>query len=250
MIVTRPKELASRLSSSLRALGAEVLEIPAIKTAELAGSAELAAALERLPEYGWLVFTSQAGVDIFFDRLRRERIDLRTLAGVKIAAIGPATEKAVTDRGLLVDVVPRTYDAESLGKALARAVKPGERLLIPRARLGTPELLTALDAVAVTYDDIAVYDTVSPDGGVLSAGDILRDRRVDYVAFTSASTVRSFAAQAGKAGVTRLTAVCIGRQTAQEALKYGMRVFISDEISIDSIADKLVELHRATKEGV
>lgn len=246
IIVTRPKELSSRLSSSLRSLGAEVLEFPAIRTVAIENNEALQAALGRLSSYRWLVFTSQAGVEIFFAALKSAHMDVRALGDIKIAAIGSATERAITDRGLLVDLVPQKYDAASLGALLAQTVGREERVLIPRARIGSEELTRALDGVA-PYDDIPVYDTEYVDGHVLKLVDVLMQKRVDYVAFTSASTVRGFAALAGDSDLMGLTAVCIGEQTALEAKNHGMNTVVSDEITIESLCDKLVALHRAAR---
>ncbi|SHH99897.1 uroporphyrinogen-III synthase [Sporobacter termitidis DSM 10068] len=247
VIVTRPRSLASGLSKKLYALGAEVVEIPAIQTVGIENNNELQAAIKRLNEYQWLVFTSQAGVDVFFDILRRNRTDIRCLAGLKFAAIGTATEKAIADRGIFVDCMPATYDAASLGRALAEAVKPGEKLLIPRARIGSPDLTAALDRQGISYDDIPVYDTVYESGGVPPLDEMLKTRRIDYVAFTSASTVRGFASMAGAADFEKLTAVCIGEQTAREAKKLGMKTEVSDEVTIDSLTAKIAALHQAAK---
>jgi uroporphyrinogen III methyltransferase/synthase len=224
-------------------MGAEVLEIPAIKTVGIEGNKALEAALEKLDEYSWIVFTSQAGVEVFFDRLIKNRIDVRRLGGVKIAAIGSATEKALCDRGLFTDCVPSKYDARSLGKALADAVKLGEKLLIARARIGSKDLTEELDKAGAEYDDIPIYDTLYVEDNVLRLNDILRTKRVDYVAYTSASTVRSFAAMSGDADLTEIAAVCIGEQTELEAKKHGMKTVMSDEITIDSVAAKIMELH-------
>lgn len=250
VIVTRPLELASKLSKKLRALGAEVLELPAIKTAPIDENTALDEALIKLPEYQWVVFTSQAGVEIFFKRLIRNKIDIRALSGIKFAAIGAATDNAVSERGIKVDCVPDKYDAATLGKALVSAVRPGEKLLIPRAKIGSPDLTKALQIGGLAYDDIPVYDTLYETGNTaLQLSDILAKNRAPYVAFTSASTVRGFAAMAGTADCSHIKAVCIGEQTALEAEKYGMKTYISDEISIDSVAARIVQLHRSAGEG-
>jgi uroporphyrinogen III methyltransferase/synthase len=249
VIVTRPQELVSKLSEKLRRLGAEVLELPAIKTVEIEDNTEILAALERLREYGWIVFTSQVGVDIFFNLLLRTGVDIRTLAGIRFAAIGTATAEAIRARCISVDCIPEKYDAASLGKALAAAVAPVERLLIPRARIGSPELTAILDQQGILYDDIPVYDTVTQSGRLFPLSDVLKMEKPPYVAFTSASTVRGFAAMADGADLSKLNAVCIGEQTAQEALKYGMSPVTSDEITIDSLVAKIIEIHNALKMG-
>lgn len=248
VIVTRPRVQASKLSHKLRSLGAEVLEIPAIKTVEFDNNPALDDALNRLVQYSWIVFTSQAGVDVFFKRLMEKNIDIRTLAGLKFAAIGAATEKAILSRGIHVDCVPDKYDTVSLGRALTAAVKPGERLFIPRAKIGSEDLTRVLTDAGIIYDDIPVYDTVHETGSALQLDNVLSNTKDLYVAFTSASTVRGFVSMAGAADYTQLTAVCIGEQTASEAAKLGMKASISDEITIDSLVEKISVLFLASKE--
>ena len=247
VIVTRPQELASKLSANLRELGAEVLEISAIRTAKIEDNVELQAALKKLGDYGWIVFTSQVGVEVFFEQLKNNKIDIRRLGDIKFAAIGSATEKAIVDHGIFAKCVPGKYDSENLAKELVKAVKPGEKVLITRARIGTRELTNELDNAGISYDDIPVYDTLYNHDNVLSLEEIIENKRVDYVAFTSASSVRGFAELAGKAELTKLIAVCIGEQTEQEAKNCGMKTVISDEITIDSLADKIVQLHQVSK---
>lgn len=247
VIVTRPQELVSTLSSQLTDLGAEVLELPAIKTEEIEDNEDVRNAIKSLSDYSWLVFTSQAGVKVFFDKLIRNKTDIRALYNKKIAAIGAATEKALTERGLIVDCVPDKFDTIALGKALAATVGPREKLLIPRARIGSTELTCILDEAGIAYTDLPVYDTIYKNDNILQVKDMLERSNVDYVAFTSASTVRGFMSAAGDADVSGLTAVCIGEQTAAEAEKYGMTVIISEKISIDSIVEKIENLYTEKK---
>ncbi len=243
VVVTRPRKLASRLSARLRELGAEVLELPAIETVAIGENAGLTDAIRKLKTYGWVVFTSQAGVDVFFNKLFESGTDIRTLDGIKIAAIGSATEMALNKRGLLSDCVPRTYDSVHLGTALAEVVKPGERLLIPRARIGSKELTELLDRHGIPYDDIPVYDTVLETNDLIKPELLFEDTVETYVAFTSASTVRGFIGITGAADYSRIKAVCIGEQTAAEARKHGMHAAVSEEITIDSLTEKIIQLH-------
>jgi uroporphyrinogen III methyltransferase/synthase len=250
VLVTRPAELKSSLSRQLRERGAEVVELPAIKTAAIENNPAFDNALDRLSDYQWVVFTSQVGVRIFFDRLIDRKIDVRRLYSLKFAVIGSATEKALSDQGILADCVPETYDSEHLGQALARMAAPGERLLIPRARIGSPELIQILDEAHIPYDDIPVYDTVYETSGILNPSELTGNCGETYVAFTSASTVRGFAAIAGGMDFSAVTAVCIGTQTAKEAAGLGMKVIVSEMITIDSLVDKITQQHKAVKEAI
>jgi uroporphyrinogen III methyltransferase/synthase len=146
-----------------------------------------------------------------------------------------------------VECVPPKYDTENLGKALAEKVKPGERVLIPRAEIGSRILTEWLDDADIVYDDIPVYKTVFKNSGILNLKELFESKRVDFVAFTSASTVKGFAAAAAGTDFTKITAVCIGKQTAEEAGKFGMTTVISDQVTVEGLAAKIIELHQLNK---
>ena len=237
VIVTRPRQLVSGLAGLLRQQGAEVLELPAIRTAPVADRAPVLEAIRRLESHGydWLVFTRPTGVKVFMDLLAEES-DLRSLSGVKLAVIGEGSRKALRQYGLRADFLPSVYDGETLGRELRDTAKPGERMLIARAAIGNPELIRELgDGFEVT--DLATYDTFYEKSPVLDAAALIDGGDIDFCVFTSASTVRGFAAVAEGADLTKVNAVCIGRQTAAEAEKRGMRVWISEKATLEALVE-------------
>ncbi len=241
VLLTRPRELNSRLAAMLRQKGAEVLELPAIRTEPCADTAALDAALDRLADghYHWLVLTSPSGVRHFMDRLLAAR-DIRCLTGVKLAAIGEGTRKALAGYGLRCDFVPSVYDAETLGTELAKECAAGARLLIPRAAIGNPALIEKLrQGPGLTIDEIALYDTVYESSRVLDTKELIDSGEADFAVFTSASTVRGFAQSADGADFTKVRAVCIGRQTCAEAEKLGMQTWTAEKATLDSLTEKL-----------
>ena len=119
LLVTRPKGRAGTLSEKLRALGADAVEFPCIRTEAISPCPAMEAALDQLTEYEWLGFTSAAGVDAFWTCLRDMGKDARALGGVKLAAIGPATGKALETHGLTADLIPAVCNAAHMGGALA-----------------------------------------------------------------------------------------------------------------------------------
>ena len=125
VLVTRPKNRSSSTTELLRKKGAEVLELPSIQTV-LEDQKRLYQALDEIRKYQWAVFTSPTGAEIFFEELKKHRTDIRSLFGLKIAAIGEGTRKILEDKGFLVDLIPEIYDGDCLGKALAEQLKEGE----------------------------------------------------------------------------------------------------------------------------
>ncbi|MDO4323663.1 MAG: uroporphyrinogen-III C-methyltransferase [Lachnospiraceae bacterium] len=247
VLLTRPKELISETARKLRALGAEVLELPSIRTVKIENNEKLHRALAELERYDWLVFTSPTGVRIFFEELSSQKMDVRKLGHVKIAAIGGGTKKELAKHGLYADLLPEIFDGEHLGKALAENCRAGERVLIPRAAAGNQELVDALQGIC-SVDDIPTYDTVYESGRLIDERAELENGTIDYVVFTSASTVRGFAAAVGEIDYTKVKAICIGRQTREAADKMGMQTWMSQKASIDSLVDRLAEVHKGEQE--
>src|SRR5438067_756782 len=134
ILVGRARHQASALSADLRKLGADVIEIPFIEIHKPRSYQPLDSALKRLPEYDWLILTSVNGVEAVWERVRKLGLPTSDLKKLKIAAIGPATKKAIENHGLKVDVVPQEYVAESVVRSLRNQLK-GKRILLARAKV-------------------------------------------------------------------------------------------------------------------
>ena len=241
-VVTRPKELSSRLSSMLRERGAEVIELPTIRIVPARDGSLLSACGEVAGgQYEWLVFTSPSGVRIFMDTLL-EHYDVRSLAFCRVACIGRGSEKELLRYGVRADLVPSVYDGLHLGRELSRRLRDGDRVLIPRARIGNRELTDELSAVSgAVIKDLATYDTEYRSFDWFNDEEIFSDPDT-YAVFTSASTVKGFAAGCRLEDLSGIKAVCIGKQTAAEAEKHGMTTYISEEATLESLVSRLEEI--------
>ena len=239
VVVTRPRERAGTLSARLRALGADVWEYPCIATVPITPCPAVDGALERLSGYEWLALTSPAGVDAVWACLDGKGLDARALGGLKLAAIGPGTAKALSAHGLRADYVPEVYDAAHLGAGLpARG-----RVLILRAGEGSPALTEALKGRNIGYDDVACYRTVyeNPRSDELRAA--VESGAAGIVTFTSASTVKGFVASVGEdADFSRMVGACIGAQTAAEARKHGIPAAVAREATMDALVELITAL--------
>jgi len=195
VLVGRARHQASALSSGLRHLGAEVLEIPFIEIRKPRSYKALDAALKHLPEYDWLVLTSVNGVDALWERLRKLRIGGKPMRHMKIAAIGPATRQAIVQHGVKVNVVPKEYVAESVVTSLRRKIK-GKRVLLARAKVARDVIPRELRRLGAQVDVVEAYETVVPQSSRqrLRAALASPQRRPDWITFTSSSTVRNFVA--------------------------------------------------------
>jgi uroporphyrinogen III methyltransferase / synthase len=178
--VTRARAQASDLAGGLRELGAEVVQAPAIRIEPLAG-----AALDPAP-YDLICFTSQNAVEALFERLAAGGRDARSLAGARIASIGPGTTRALRAHGIVADVAAERSVAEGLVDALADV--QATRALIARGRGGRELLPDALRRRGVEVDVLELYQSVAEP---LAAETAAAVREADYVTFTSSSTVRN-----------------------------------------------------------
>ncbi len=231
--VTRPKG-ESLLSRKLRELGANVIDLPCIRTEPLSLPEMV---FTSLPDYEWIVFTSHVGAELFFEVLKARDLDIRLTHGAKFAAVGKKTAAAVTNKGLKVEYVPPVYNAKALAEGLPAE---GRRTLLFRARDGAPELAQRLIARGFDVDDVAAYRTVRESECPRETRDALM-RGADFVALTSASSVQGFAGALPELCQEGVKAVCIGEETAAEARKHGFSVIISDEATIESMVECIIK---------
>lgn len=247
LLITRPRENSSMLAKMLRDLGAQVLEVPAISARPIMPNPKLQNILQApcTSKERWLVFTSPIGVRTFFKDLMDFEMDVRHLvtkgAELKIAAIGNATKRELKKYGFIADVTPDVFDAAHLGEAVAKNAMPESEIIIPRAKIGSEELIPALTGHKVF--DIATYETVYEVHDVLTEQvmDLFEKDEIDAVTFTSVSTVKGFVNAFPQADFRKIKAVCIGKQTGAEAQKYGMQVVISKEASMEGMVKLIKE---------
>jgi uroporphyrinogen-III synthase len=199
IVVGRARHQASALSSGLRELGAEVIEIPFIEIRKPRSYQPLDTALKNLLDYDWLILTSVNGADALWKRIRKLRLTKRHFKHLKVAAIGPATKKAIEKRGIKVSVVPEEYVAESVVESLRDQVA-GKRVLLARARVARDVIPRELRKLGAKVDVVEAYETVIPRSSLTRLRAILKNsnRRPDVITFTSSSTVRNFANLTGK----------------------------------------------------
>lgn len=245
VVVTRAREKASELRTRLEALGADVLELPSIAFEAPSDPEALRRTVHHLGQADWVVFTSPTGVERAFAALRAEGADARSLAGARLAAIGPGTAAALEAVGLAADLVPPEFVAE----ALAEAMPPGPgKVVLLRAEEAREVLPERLAAKGWTVEVVAAYRTVLGSGDQ-AARDRLVAGEVDVVTFTSSSTVRNFVSLVGDVPRPPVIA-CIGPITAGTARELGWEpTVVSDDHSIDGLVAALTSTLRVGSES-
>jgi uroporphyrinogen III methyltransferase/synthase len=253
IVVTRTREQASQLSKQLSDLGAEVLEIPTIKIVPPTEDRrqDLIDALLELNSYNWLVFTSPNGVTAFFDLFFKRFHDLRDIGGARIAAIGPATAAKLKELHLQVDLMPD----EALASKIAAAFDKYEtvenlKICLLRAEVANPDLPKALEELGAIVDDVPVYKTVAETQDLNGAAARLAEKGMDWITFTSASTVEHFHARFDLPKLLKkfpqAKLVSIGPETSKaiRALKLEANLETKDH-SIEGIVQILIKQSRA-----
>jgi len=209
VLVGRAKHQAGALSVQLRKQGAQIIEIPFIEIRKPSSFKPLDKALKNLHSYDWLILTSVNGVEAMWERMHHRRIAPPWKSGPSraansaphsvgalapaVAAIGPATKKAIEQRGISVDVVPKEYVAESVVRILRSKVK-GKRVLLVRAKVARDVIPRELRNAGAHVDVVEAYETVAPSSSRRRLQAALRNpkKKPHVVTFTSSSTVKNF----------------------------------------------------------
>ncbi len=239
VVVTRARAQASGLAVTLRDLGAEVVELPAIRIEPRIESDEVRRAVASIGEYTLICVTSPNGAELLFEALAAggaaaepgatettAGLDARALAGSTVAAIGPRTRRALARHGIAADVVPERFVAEALVEALAGVEVEGKRVLVARAAEAREVLPDALRERGAEVDVVALYETVreQPDAEAVEAA-----QAADYVTFTSSSTVTNLTAALGDRFPAGARVVSIGPVTSETARAAGLEVDVEAE---------------------
>ncbi|HEY5054432.1 MAG TPA: uroporphyrinogen-III C-methyltransferase [Solirubrobacterales bacterium] len=221
VVVTRARAQASGLAVTLRELGAEVVELPAIRVEPQIETDEVKRAVAEIGAYALVCLTSPNGVRLLFEALDAAGLDSRALAGATVAAIGPGTARALAKRGIAADIVPERFIAEGLIEALGSVEVDGKRALVARASEGRDALPEWLGERGAQVDVAALYETVreDPDPAALEAA-----QEADYVTFTSSSTVTNLLGALGGRLPGSARIVSIGPVTSETVRAAGLTV--------------------------
>jgi len=244
VLVGRAQHQAGALSENLRELGAEVLEIPFIEIRRPASYAPLDSALKIIDRYDWLILTSVNGVEALWERLKMTALPETALKHLHVAAIGPATRKAIEARGLTVEVVPEEYVAESVVESLKDRIT-GRKVLLARAKVARDVIPTELRKLGAEVEVVEAYETVVPEGSKLKLREALKDEkdRPDIITFTSSSTVKNFLALVeDKESLGGVQFASIGPVTSATLRELGLRVDIeAGQYTIPGLIEAIVQ---------
>jgi uroporphyrinogen III methyltransferase/synthase len=245
VLVPRTKEQADEVCDLLRARGAVPEQVPTIAVEPPRTPQQMERAVKGLVtgRYQWIGFTSVNAVRAIREKFEEYGLDARAFAGVKVAAVGEQTAKALREFGIMPDLVP---EGEQSADGLADAwpayddiLDPINRVLLPRADIATEGLLARLTELGWEAEDVTAYRTVRAAPPPAPIREAIKGGGFDAVLFTSSSTVRNLIGIAGKPHAVTVIAV-IGPQTAKTAAEFGLRVdVVAEQPSVAALVEAL-----------
>jgi len=235
IVVTRARQQASDLLRKLNALGAECIECPTIEIVPPNDIQPMESSIANVEIYDWLVFTSVNGVRFFFKTLFSMGKDVRILGHLRLCTIGPVTAEELMNYGLKTDILPDTYQAESVVEAFEKESMTGKKVLIPRAKQARSVLPESLSDMGAVVDEVTAYQTIAGSGHDRGVVDRVQSADIDMVTFTSSSTVTNFCDMfpgiAENASFKQKVAIAsIGPITSETAQKKGLDVAVEAEV--------------------
>ena len=226
IIVTRPKSKAGTLSEKLRTMGAVTIELPTIEITPRQDCVELDAAIGRLKDYDWVVFTSVHGVEFFLQRMATLKMPFDLLKSKHVAAIGPGTARALAASGKKPDYIPDQFLSKRIVEGLGDV--KGKRILLPRADIASETLPSILRMKGAVADEVVAYRTVIPFELTPEKVGHIFEEGADLITFTSPSTIRYLSRVLGENQLPNklrgMKVACIGPVTVEAAKEMGLAV--------------------------
>lgn len=248
IVVTRPVATADRLCGLLASRGAVPIRMPLVRIAPPASWHDLDDALRCLGRYEWVILTSVNGVQAVLARLSRMGLGVEALRARKVAAVGPATRRALDEAGITAERVPSEYRGDRVAEALGKVT--GQSILLARAAVATRSLPRILRESGAEVHEVPAYRTLPVEADSATA-QIVREG-VDAITFTSPSAVRSFVAGfcgAGSSVMTPATVATIGPTTSAMARDLGLPIEVeAAEHTMDGLVEAL-ERHFSAQSG-
>ncbi|KAF5087346.1 Porphobilinogen deaminase [anaerobic digester metagenome] len=243
IIVTRSREQSSQMVEKITELGGNAIEFPTIKIVPI-NEAACDEKVKCLKDYSHIIFTSINGVEVFFDSLARCGKDARAFGNLHITAIGEGTKNALLARGLQADFVPDKYVGEELVSGLVPLLTKDSRVLIPRSKNARIYVVEELSKIC-PVDEVQSYETIREDHATVDPLAMLNNKEIDYITFTSSTTVEFFVEKIGAAHIDAInTAKCvsIGPQTSKKCVELGITVDIEAETyTIQGMLDAILK---------
>lgn len=241
--VTRSRTQNSSLVEGILDFGGNPLEIPTIKIEKINNNHILEKEIKEIDKYTYIIFTSKNAVDIFFEKMCDMNLDSRILAGKQICSIGSATSKALLARGIKADISPERFVAEDLFNKIKNNLKSEDLVLLPRSENARDFLVENISNIC-SVTEVHTYRTIVDTNQKDYIIDVLGTKQLDYITFSSSSTVKNFVEIIGEENLNVLDntkVITIGPITSNTARELGIEVYKESESStIDSVMKTII----------
>jgi uroporphyrinogen III methyltransferase/synthase len=254
VVITRARHQSGPFVQAIAQLGGDAVLCPVIATVAITTDAAMGVyhqVLQCLESYDAVLFASANGVKYFFETCEQLQTDVQRLRSARMYAVGPKTADALRSRGWSVEPLPIHYQASELANTLLKQQRGKLRLLLPRALFARPELPELLRLQGHDVVELPVYETVPSEEGLAQTIQLLYEGKIDFVTFTSPSTVRNLVVLLRNNGIANPQSVlqvpkivCIGPVTAQAAIEIGLQVnAVAAQSTIESLITTLLEIN-------
>lgn len=233
VMVTRTRLQSSSLVEKIADLGGNPIEVPTIKIEKIENNALLEKEIENIKDYSYLVLTSKNAVEIFFDKLKEMKLDCRALANIKVCAVGTATAKAIVDKGINPDIVPKKFVSEELFEEIKPNLTSEDKILIPRAKNARDYLVDKLSEIC-SVSEVHTYETVIDNEMKEEILELLENESIDYITFASSSSASNFVEIIGKENIDKLD---------------NTKIISIGPITTNTIKELKLDLHREAEEA-
>ena len=234
ILVTGSRNMADSLEKEFEQYGGETIAISLVET--IPDYSDCDDIFNNLEKYSWFIFTSANGVNIFFDRLRDLRVDIRKLANARFAVVGTSTKKALGKYGLYADFIPSKFTSKILAEELSKELTDKDKILIVRGKQGKNFIEDKFSDMSVEFDKICIYETIQDERRADEVKRICPD--VDYIVVTSGSGARALR---NMAGCEHDNIVAIGPVTKRDCEEAGLRVkLVAEEFDARGIVDVII----------
>ena len=234
ILVTGSRNMADSLEKEFEQYGGETIAISLVET--IPDCSDCDDIFNNLEKYSWFIFTSANGVNIFFDRLKDLRVDIRKLANARFAVVGTSTKKALGKYGLYADFIPSKFTSKILAEELSKELTDKDKILIVRGKQGKNFIEDKFSEMSVEFDKICIYETIQDERRADEVKRICPD--VDYIVVTSGSGARALR---DMAGCEHDNIVAIGPVTKRDCEEVGQRVkIVAEEFDARGIVDVII----------
>lgn len=234
ILVTGSRNMADSLEKEFEQYGGETIAISLVET--IPDYSDCDDILNCIEKYSWLIFTSANGVNIFFDRLKSLKLDIRKLANAKFAVVGTSTKKALEKYGLYADFIPSKFTSKTLADELSEDLTDKDKVLIVRGKQGKNFIEDKFNDMSVDFDKICIYETIQDERRADEVKRICSD--VDYIVVTSGSGARALK---DMAGCEHDNIVVIGPVTKRDCEEAGLSVkLVAEEFDARGIVDVII----------